>query len=135
MSAETAQNKAIVRRLYEDVWNRGDLAAADEILTQPSGVQAYVSQFRSAFPDVHHTVVTTIAEEDAVMVHWTAQATHLGQWHGLEATGARVGWSGVTIAHLVDGKIERHHTVWDALALLEQVGAVPRIRKADGSRL
>ena len=78
---------------------------------------------------------TMVAEGDVVMVHWTAQASHLGQWHGLEATGARVSWSGVTIAHLVDGKIVRHHTVWDALALLEQIGAVPRIRKAGGSRL
>jgi predicted ester cyclase len=135
MSAETAQNKAIVQRLYEDVWNRGDLAAAEEILAQPGGVQAYVGQFRSAFPDVRHTVETTVAEGDVVMIHWTAQATHLGQWHGLEATGARVRWSGVTIAYIADRKIVLHQTVWDALALLEQIGAVPRIRKADGSRL
>lgn len=135
MSTQTALNKAVVQRLYEDVWNRNDLAAADDIFAQPSGVQAYVSQFRAAFSDVHHTVVTMVAEKEVVMAHWTAQASHLDQWHDLAATGARVSWSGVTIAHVADGKIVEHQTVWDALGLLEQIGAVPRIRKADGSRL
>ncbi len=135
MSAETTQNKAIVRRLFEDVWSRGNLGVAAEILAQPQGVQDYVRAFRSAFPDVQHTVVGMIAEADAVVVCWTAKATHTGQWHSLGPTGADVSWSGVTVAHVVNGKIVEHQTAWDTLGLLEQIGAVPRIRKADGSRL
>ena len=135
MCTQTVLNKVVVQRLYEDVWNRNDLAAAADIFAQPSDVQAYVSQFRAAFPDVHRTVVTMVAEGDVVMTHWTAQASHLGQWHDLAATGARVSWSGVTIAHVADGKIVAHQTVWDALGLSEQIGTVPRIRKADGTRL
>ncbi len=130
-----AHHKGVVQRLYEDVWNRNDPAAAADIFAQPSGIQAYISQFRAAFPDVHHAVMTMVAEGDVVMAHWTAQASHLGQWHDLAATGARVSWSGVPIAHVADGKIVAHQKVWDALGLLEQIGAVPRIRKSGGSRL
>ncbi len=56
-------------------------------------------------------------------------------WHGLAPSGAKVSWSGVTVAHLAEGKIVWHQTAWDTLGLLEQIGAVPRVRKADGSRL
>ncbi len=135
MRTQTILNKAMVQRLYEDVWNRNDPAAAADIFAQPSGAQAYVSQFRAAFPDVHRTVLTMVAEGDVVMTHWTARAAHLGQWHDLAATGARVRWTGVTIAHVADGKIVADQTVWDALGLLEQTGAVPRIREADGTQL
>ena len=83
MSAETTRNKATVRRLFEEVWNQGELAVAAEILAQPQGVQGYVRAFRAAFPDVQHTIVQMIGEADAVVVCWTATATHSGRWHSL----------------------------------------------------
>lgn len=50
----SADNKAIARRFYEEVWNRGNMTAADEILADAEGVKQYVAAFRAAFPDIQH---------------------------------------------------------------------------------
>jgi steroid delta-isomerase-like uncharacterized protein len=123
MTTETDHNKNIILRLYTDVWNRGDMSVAANILAQPEGVQRYVSEFRAAFPDVRHEVQEVIAQANAVAVYWTARATHTGTWRGLAATGRNVAWEGVTIAHLTAGRITDHHTVWDRLAFARQLDA------------
>ena len=128
-------NKAVVRRIYDDLWNAGHLAVADEIFVNAEGVKRYIHSFRAAFSDLHHTVDELVAEGDTVVARWTAHGTHTGQWHSLAATNQVVTFTGITIAHLVNGKIADHQTLWDTLALLEQLGVVPQIRKADGSRL
>ncbi len=125
MSTDTILNKTIVRRLYDDVWNRGDLSAAAEILAHPAGVRRYVSDFRAAFPDVRHEIREIIAEGDTVVVAWSARATHSGPYLGLPPTGRPVAWTGITIAHLVDGRIVDHDTRWDMLSFADQLGALP----------
>jgi predicted ester cyclase len=118
------RSKAIVHRLFEDVWNRGDMSATVDILAHPEGVERYVAEFRAAFPDVHHEVREMTAKGDAVAVTWTAQATHAGHWRGLAPRGKVVTWTGITIAHLQGGKIADHHTLWDRLSFAEQLGTV-----------
>ena len=135
MSAKTTQNMAIVRRWYAEVWNQGDLSVADEILAQPESVKRYISTFRAAFPDIQHTVKEMITEGEKVVVRWTAQGTHTGQWHSIAPTNKQVTYDGVTIARIAGDKIVEHRTIWDTLILLEQLGVVPIIRKDDGSRL
>ena len=136
----TANHKLVVRRIYEELWNRGDLAVADEIFARPGSVKRYVGDFLAAFPDLQHTVEEMIAEGDTVVAAFTAQGTHTGQWHGIAPTGKAVHYAGVTIAHFEcapgeQAKIVQHRTVWDTLAVLEQLGMVPTIRKDDGTRL
>jgi predicted ester cyclase len=124
MTTETDINKRVILRLYAEVWNRGDMAVAADILVHPKGVQRYVAEFRAAFPDVHHEVQEMIAQANAVAVHWTARATHTGPWHELAATGRSVTWEGVTIAHFTADRIIDHHTVWDRLAFAGQLDAL-----------
>lgn len=125
MTTDSISNKALVRRLFEDVWNRGDMASAAVILAHPDGVQRYVSEFRTAFPDVHHEVREMITEGNVVAVSWSARATHRGTWLGLPATGKAVEWTGITIVHVADGKVVEHDTRWDMLAFARQLGAIP----------
>ena len=128
-------NKAIVSRIYEDLWNTGQLAVADELFVKPEGVKHYIENFRTAFPDIHHTIHEVVVAGDTVVVRWSAHGTHTGDFHAIKATGQGVSYDGVTIAHLVDGKIAEHRTIWDTVALLEQLEVIPKVRKQDGTRL
>ena len=121
MSDIESHNKTIVRRIYEEMWNQGNLAAAAEIFAQPESVQKFVSKFLTAFPDLRHTVVEVIAEGDRVAARFTAQGTHTGPWKDYPPTGKPIHYTGVTIARIAGGKIVQHHTWWDTLELIEQI--------------
>ena len=121
----TAENKAIARRIYEDLWNSGNLNVADEIFVNAEGVKKYIATFRAAFPDIWHTVEDLIAEGDQIVARFTARGTHQGAWKGIAPTGKQVTYTGMTILQIVNGKVAKHHTEWDALRLMQQIGAVP----------
>ena len=80
----TEENKALVRRFVEEFWNRGDLAAADELMASDvtihapvdgglSGLKAFNAMFRSAFPDWCATAQELVAEGDLVAERWTGR--------------------------------------------------------------
>jgi steroid delta-isomerase-like uncharacterized protein len=121
MSDKIDQNKALVRCIYEDLWNRADPSVADEIFAHPEGVKRFLLQFLAAFPDLQHRVDEMIAEGDRVAARFIASGTHRGEWRGLAPTGKQVSYTGVTLARIQDGKIIEHHTWWDTLGLLEQI--------------
>ena len=91
----SADNKAIVRRFYEEVWNKGNVGVADEVFAPeyvrhdsrptdpppgPEGQKRIAADFRSAFPDLRWEVDFVVAEDDFVVGRWTASGTHLGRW-------------------------------------------------------
>src|SRR5262245_42285670 len=121
MSALANQNKALMRRVYEEMWNQGKPALAAEIFAQPAGVERFVSQFLISFPDLQHTVEAMIAEGDQVAVRFSANGTHTAQWMQLSATRRPIHYTGVTIARIAENKIIEHHTWWDKAGLLEQI--------------
>lgn len=112
-------NKAVVRRFTEEVWGRGDLAAADEVLAadlidhypQPGlgpgreGHKRVVVAFRSAFPDLRVTVEDLVAESDKVALRWKAEGTHRGGALGIAPTGRRVTLRGIEILRVEGSKI------------------------------
>ncbi len=114
-------NKALVRRIYAEMWNGTNPAIADEIFTYPEGVKRFMRLFLASFPDLQHRVDDLIAEGDRVTARFTAWGTQRGEWRGLAPTGKAVSYTGVTLARIVDGKIVEHHTWWDAMELLEQI--------------
>jgi predicted ester cyclase len=100
----TATNKALVRRLVDDVFNQGKLAgleplfapaassAAGEERTQSlAEIRSAVLVYRTAFPDLHITIEDLVAEDETVVIRWTCHGTHTGTVHGLdtEAVGGR----------------------------------------------
>ena len=116
MSAEA--NKALIRRLFVEGFNSGNLAVVDEIFhpefvdrstpEQPVGIEGvkdYIRMVRTGFPDISITIEDLIAEEDKVVVRTTWRGTHLGAYDGIAPTGKRVTRSMIQIFHVRDGKL------------------------------
>jgi steroid delta-isomerase-like uncharacterized protein len=133
----SAENKVLIRRWFEEVWNRGRAAAIDEMLTgqaqihglgpQPMNVNAFKqfhTQYRSAFPDVRIQVDDVIAEGDKVAVRWSGTGTHQGDSLGFAASGNAVRFTGMTIARIENGKLVEGWNVFDRLGMLQQCGVV-----------
>jgi steroid delta-isomerase-like uncharacterized protein len=135
-----AENKALVRRLYEEGWSRDNLDvaanayAADFINHNPAmpglppgpeGIRLLVSGFRAAFPDLAYTIDDQIAEGDKVASRWTFRGTHQGEFMGIPATGKAVAVTGITIDRIAGGQIVEHWRETDILGLLQQLGAPP----------
>ena len=122
-------NKAVVRRLWEEVWNRADLAVADQIFDAAYAAheKGSVPVIRAAFPDSHHTIEDLIAEGDKVVTRFTWRGTHRGEFMGVPPTGRHVAVGGIWIHRVEDGRIVegREWGQLDWLGLLRQLGAVP----------
>jgi predicted ester cyclase len=84
-------NKAIVRRLVDEVMNAGHVDVIDELYSADlaGGAKLWITPFRTGFPDVHMQIVELIAEADAVVGPFTCSATHRGTWRGHPPTGRR----------------------------------------------
>ena len=135
----TEENKANVRRVIEEVFNKGNLAAADELVATnyiyhgpigmefkgPEGLKQLISMFRNAFPDLHGTVEDLFAEGDRVVSRFTARGTHKGDLMGIAPTGKQVTQAGIVIARWVDGKEVEAWESLDLLGMMQQLGVVP----------
>jgi steroid delta-isomerase-like uncharacterized protein len=131
------QNKTLARRWFEDLFSRGDLAAANEILSAefvdhlthedergPEELKHYVSIYRSAFPDIQDTVEDIVAEGDKVVVRWKSSGTHQGEFMGVAPTGRHVTFTGMRLFRIADNKIVESWVNIDERGLQEQLGAV-----------
>ncbi|HET9905083.1 MAG TPA: ester cyclase [Anaerolineales bacterium] len=139
MSSET--NKTVSRRFFDEVFSKGNLAVADQIIVKdqvnsgpgnPSGLlpglegtKQLVTMYRNAFPDVHFTIDEQIAEGDKVMTRWTAHGTHQGELAGIPATGKSSTVTGIAIDRLVNGKIAESWGIFDEFGMMQQLGVIP----------
>ncbi len=137
-------NKAIVRRLIEELWNKGNLSLADQLFAPnyqhhdasspdfgrgPESEKKRATLYRTAFPDIHLMIEDIIAEGETVMTRWSCHGTHKGDLNGIAPTGKQFTISGVTIARLANGKMTEGYVNWDALGLMQQLGVVPELAK------
>ena len=138
------QNKAIVRRVFEELRNQGNLSVADQLFTPnytdhdssspdfghgPESERKRVTLYRTAFPDMRLTIEDIIAEGETVMARWSCRGTHKGDLSGIAPTGKQFNISGVSIARLANGKMAEGWVNWDALGLMQQLGVVPELAK------
>lgn len=126
MSAE--ENKVLVRREQEELWNHtGDLDAAEELFAPElaEAARQEAADFRRGFPDVVSTIEDLIAEGDRVAARWSARATHRGEYVGAPPTGKEVEFTGISVYRIEGGRIAESWTVEDELGLMRQIGAVP----------
>ena len=134
------ENKNVTRRFLKEVFEGGNLELVDELFAPdyvlhdpfvpeevrgPEGIKQFVSMYRNAFPDAHITIEDLLAEGDKVVVRWTARGTHQGELMGVPPSGNRVEISGIAIYRVSGGKIEETWSSYDALGIMQQIGAVP----------
>ena len=133
------ENKAIERRFFEEVVNKGELAIIDELCaanfvdhSAPPGIEPdregykqFFAMAHSAFPDFHSTLEDMFAEGDKVVQRFTARGTHKGEFMGIPPTGKQVTITGIAIDRIAGGKIVENWVNMDMLGMMVQLGVVP----------
>jgi predicted ester cyclase len=110
----TDDNKKAARRMTEETWNHGNMDVIDEICdpsyTMHGGggtaeLKQAIEEFRRGFPDGSMTIEEMVAEGETVVLRWTGQGTHLGEYQGVAPTGKRITTTGISIYHFANGKL------------------------------
>lgn len=131
------ENKALVRLFDEEFWNKGNMAAADELLVANATIvlpgrgqvslndfKAFAASLRDAFPDWYAITDELVAEGARVAERWTGRGTHQGAFQGIAPTGRQVTVPGTVFYRLASGKITEFRGQFDGLALMQQLGAI-----------
>jgi steroid delta-isomerase-like uncharacterized protein len=137
MSAE--ENKATVRRIYDELWNERKLEVAEEVIAHggvnydtglvpmpfgPEEMKGTVKMITAAFPDNHHAVEEVIAEGDTVVLRCTLTGTHLREFMGIPPTSRRIEVNEIHIYRLEDGRAVEHRVGRDDLGAMRQLGVI-----------
>jgi steroid delta-isomerase-like uncharacterized protein len=134
--AQAKAHKALVQQFVDEFWNRGHLAAADELMTQdavihepvagsPEDLKGVATMMRSAFPDWHSTVEEMFVDGDRIVERWTGRGTHHGEFQGIAPTGKSVAVPGVVFYRIAGGKIAEFRGQFDQMSLMQQLGVIP----------
>jgi steroid delta-isomerase-like uncharacterized protein len=133
------ETKALYRRWFEEAVNGRDMAAADSLLAPDyvlhfpgmpgpvdrEGHKQLLTMFHNAFPDWQEAIEDVIAEGDKVVIRVTGRGTHEGEFMGVPPSGRQVAAEGVGIGRLAGGRIAESWAAYDALGLMQQIGAIP----------
>ena len=133
------RNKAIARRWFLEMWNKPDLAVADEIIDPdydpewvqiptkgPDQVKHEIRYFRSVFPDLVYEIVDLVAQEDKVWVRYRATGTQKGSAWGFEPTEKKVQFEGATIFTMSDqGMVIDRWGAFSFYDVLVELGLAP----------
>ncbi len=138
----TEQNKVIVRRWIEEGWNGHNLAVVDELyapdfvqhdptspgdVTSAAAIKQYVGAFIAGMPDLHFTIDELIAEGDKVVWRFVGTGTQTGMLMGLPPSGVRAAVDGLVVFRLANGRIAEAWVNFNALGLLQALGAIPQM--------
>ena len=133
------ENKALVQRWFDEVWNRGRADAIDEMLDEygivhglsddpstpirgPRDFRPFHTLFRDAFPNMTIVVEDMVAEGDKVATRCSVRAKHEGDFLGKAATASPVQFTGIAIVRVENGKIVEAWNNFDFMTLHKQVG-------------
>ena len=139
MSADTY--RAVVQRLFDEVWEQGNVAAIDEIFAPeyidhgaPPGIpnrgpenhKRLLAMLRSAFPDINNTLEEVIVEGNKVAFRNTLRGTHQGPFMGIAPTGRSFVQLQMHVVHFSgDNKMVEHWAARDDLGMMQQLGVIP----------
>ena len=141
MQDQTAANKALLQRWFDEVWNQGQAGVIDELfardgiahglaedpnqpMTGPQGFRPFYETFRGAFPDVEVVVEDMIAEGDKVAARCSVRGKHQGDHLGIAASNTAVDFTGIAIVRIRDGKIVEAWNNFDFMRMNKQIGAL-----------
>ena len=140
----TEDNKALIRRYFEEMDAEKDVALIDELVAPDfvnhdpppglapdrEGLKHLFLHFLSATPDGYHVINDIIAEGDKVVTHVTGYGTHTGELFGIPPTGKRFETEGISIRRIANNKIAEHWAVVDMLSVMQQLGVIPEPAQA-----
>jgi steroid delta-isomerase-like uncharacterized protein len=132
-------HKALAMRMYNEVISQGDLAALDDMIhddfveheempglpTDKSAPAAFVTMFRSAFPDLQASVEDILQDGDKLVVRARMSGTHKGEFMGMPPTDNKFDIQAIDIVEFRDDKVIAHWGVIDAAAMMGQLGVAP----------
>jgi steroid delta-isomerase-like uncharacterized protein len=137
MSSES--NKAVVRRYYEEVLNRGDLGVLESLVRADhvehdqlpgqggggrTGFRKRVEILREGLSP-EFTIEQMVTEGDTVVVRWTNRGRHVAPFLGIPATHKNFTIAGIDFHTLKDGQLAEHRHVVDQLSMMQQLGLIP----------
>ncbi|MGH2954469.1 MAG: ester cyclase [Solirubrobacterales bacterium] len=138
-------NQEIARRIPEEGFGGGNFDLFDEHVAEDyvghdpvdeedsRGVEALkerASGYRTAFSDLNVAVEECFGEGDLVCTRWTASGTHDGELFGMPPTGKSMRIEGLSIDRFENGKVVETWDNWDALGMMQQLGAIPEQQPA-----
>ena len=141
------ENKALFRRMFEEVINQGNISLIDELVAPdfveheelppgiPPGreaVKQMFTMFRGAFPDLNATIDDVIAEGDKVVARSTWSGTHKGEFMGIPPTGKSVSFGVIDIVRIAGGKFVEHWGQMDNMSMMQQLGVIPAPGEGEG---
>lgn len=134
------QDKALVRRFVEEIFNQGNISVVDELLAPDfveheelpagipndrEGVVQLTTMLRSAFPDFNATIDDIIGEGNKVVIRMTWRGTQEGEFLGIPPTGRAISIGVIDIIRMADGKVVEHWGQMDSMGMMQQLGAIP----------
>lgn len=131
--------ETLARRYVEDLLNRADEAAVDELLTADfvlhlnaadipgaEGFKSFLAGLHEGFPDVHYEILDLAVDGDRAIVRWAVSGTHQGVFNGIPATGKPIAnVPGISWLRIEGGRIAEAWVVVDTVTLLTQIGLLP----------
>ena len=141
------ENKALVRRLIDEVVGKANLAIVDELIASDylfrspgrpdvrgrEGYKQFCQAYLNALPDMQMSVEEQIAEGDKVVTRWSATGTHRGEVMGVPPTGKHVSLTGIVIYRCAGGRIVDEVEELDLLGMMQQLGAIPAAARPAGA--
>ena len=133
------ENKELLRRWFDEVWNKGRAEAIEEMFDEngiahglsddpsnpikgPRDYRPFYEVFRHAFPNIIIVIEDMVAEGDKVAARCSVRGKHEGDFRGRSATQSPVEITGMTIVRIDNGKIVEAWNNFDFMALHKQVG-------------
>ena len=143
------KNEENYRRLIEEGFNKGNMAAVDEVVSADlkehenmppgippglAGLKILIGALRAAFPDGKTTIDDITMDGDKVWSRGTSRGTNTGPFMGMPPTGKRVTYEFMDVCLFAGGKIVEHWGVTDSLVMMQQLGVVPTPEEAAQAR-
>jgi len=129
------ENKAKVRRIYEDILNTGRLELLGEFISDdfisaqgtkgPDGFAQIIVSLRHGFPDIKWEIADLIAEGNKVVVRWTWTGTNSGSFRDFPVSNKKVTDHAIAIYQFKDNKVVQAWLQTDRLGFLVQIGVIP----------
>ena len=133
----TEDNKALMRKSFEEVWTKRNLAftyesmSPDYVMHYPTGpvygiegAEQYATMWWTAFPDIRFTIEDLFAEGDKVVLRWAVRGTHQGALQGIAPTGKQKTFTGIFITRFEGGKGVETWAEFNALESMQQLGVI-----------